>query len=86
MPLPQFNDFDTFNKELLEKSSNLLKREHYALKQPIVYLHFEDINELNQLPPTSFVCTLVYSRKLDNYGKVTTKNIHYYYLNPSLAY
>ena len=86
VPLPQFDDFEEFNKELLKKSSNLLKREHYVLKQPIVDLHFEDINELNQLPPTSFVCTSVSSRKLDNYGRLTTENRHYYYLAPALAY
>lgn len=86
VPLPQFTDFDLYNKELLKKSSELLKREHYILKQPIVDLHFEDINELNQLPPTSFVCTSVSTRKLDNYGRLTTDNRHYYYLDPSLAY
>ena len=86
VPLPEFSDFDAFNKTLLEKSSNLLKREHYILKQPIVDLHFEDINELNQLPPTSFVCTSVSSRKLDNYVRLTTENRHYYYLDPALAY
>lgn len=86
VPLPQFDDFDEFNKELLKKSFNLLKREHYVLKQPIVDLHFEDINELNQLLPISFVCTSVSSRKLDNYGRLTTENRHYYYLDPTLAY
>lgn len=49
-------------------------------------LHFEDINELNQLLPTSFVCTSVFIRKLDNYGRLITENRHYYYLVPSLAY
>ncbi len=86
VPLPQFTDFDLYNKELLKKSSELLKREHYILKRPIVDLHFEDINELNQLPPTSFVCTSVSSRKLDNYGRLTTDNRHYYYLDPALTY
>ena len=86
VPLPEFSDFDLYNKELLKRSSELLKREHYVLKQPIVDLHFEDINELNQLPPTSFVCTSVSSRKLDNYGRLTTENRHYYYLDPAFAY
>ena len=86
VPLPQFDDFNAYNKELLKRSSELLKREHYILKQPIVDLHFEDINELNQLPPTSFVCTSVSSRKLDNYGRLITENRHYYYLDPALAY
>ena len=49
-------------------------------------LHFEDINELNQLPPTSFVCTSVSSRKLDNYVRLTTEIRHYYYLDPVLVY
>ena len=86
VPLSQFDDFDEFNKELLKRSSELLKREHYVIKQPIVDLHFEDINELNQLPPTSFVYTSVSSRKLDNYGRHTTENRHYYYLDLALAY
>lgn len=86
MPLPQFDDFNEFNKTLLVKSFELLKREHYILKQPIIDLHFEDINELNQLSLTSFVCTSVSRRKLDNYGRLTTENRHYYYLDPALAY
>lgn len=49
-------------------------------------LHFDDINELNQLPPTSLVCTAVASRKLDNYGRLTIENRHYYYLDPALSY
>lgn len=36
VPLPQFDDFDEFNKTLLTKSSGLLKIEHYILKQSIV--------------------------------------------------
>lgn len=49
-------------------------------------LHFEDINEINPLPPTKFACTSIQERKLDNYGRLTTANRHYYYLNPSYAY
>lgn len=88
VPLPEFDDFDEYNKQLLQKSQDLLKREHYVLKQPIIDLHFEDINELNQLPPTSFDCSSVTSRKLDNYGRLTSDNRHYYYyyLDPSYAY
>lgn len=50
--IPEFGDFDLYNNDLLKRSSELLKREHYILKQSIVDLHFEDIIELNQLPPT----------------------------------
>ena len=63
-----------------------MKREHYVLKQPIIDLHFEDITELNPLPPTPFDASSVSLRKLDNYGRLTTDNRHYYYLSPSLAY
>lgn len=69
-----------------KKIIRTLKREHYVLKQPIADLHFDDINELNQLPPTSFVCISVSSRKHDNYGRLTTENRHYYYLDPALEY
>ncbi len=84
--LPEFNNFEEYNKELLKKSQDLLKREQYVLKQPSIDLHFKDINELNQLPPTSFECTSVVIRKLDNYGRLTSDNRYYYYLDPSLAF
>lgn len=86
VPLPSFDDFDKYNFELLDKSKQLMKREHYVLRQPIIDLHFEDITELNPLPPTPFDASSVSSRKLDNYGRLTTDNRHYYYLSPSLAY
>ena len=86
VPLPSFDDFDKYNLELLEKSKQLMKRELYVLKQPIIDLHFEDITELNPLTPTPFDAWSVSSRKLDNYGRLTTDNRHYYYLSPSLAY
>lgn len=86
VPLPSFDDFDTFNKELLDKSKDLLKKEHYVLKQAIIDLHFEDITELNQLPTTPFEPSSIVTRKLDNYGRLTTEGRLYYYLSPSLAY
>ena len=86
VPLLSFDDFDTFNKELFDKSKELLKREHYVLKQPIIDLRFEDITELNQLPTTPFEPSSVSFRKLDNYGRLTTEGRLYYYLSPSYAY
>ena len=85
VPLPSFDEFDKYNLELLDKSKRLMKREHYVLKQPIKDLHFEYITELNPLPPTQFDASLISSRKLDNYGRLTTDNRHYY-LDPALAY
>ncbi len=86
VPLPSFDDCDKYNLELLDKSKQLMKREHYVLKKLIIDLHFEDITELNPLPPTPFEESSVSSRKLDNYGRLTTDNRHYYYVSPSLAY
>ena len=37
VPLPSFDDFDLFNKELLDKSKELLKREHYVFTIFIIY-------------------------------------------------
>ena len=59
VPLPSFDDFGKYNLELLDKSKQLMKREHYVLKQPIIDLHLEDITELNPLPPTPFEASLV---------------------------
>ena len=86
VPLPSFDDFDAFNKELLEESKNLLKREHYALKHSIIDLHYEDITELNPLPLTAFEPSSISTKKLDNYGRLTTEGRLYYYLSPSYAY
>lgn len=86
VPVPSFTDFDEYNRQLLDRSKELLKREHYVLKKPIVDLHFEDINELNPLPPTKFQCCAIHERKLDNYGRLSTNTRHYYYLDPSYAY
>ena len=44
------------------------------------------VTELNPLPPTPFEASSISSRKLDNYGRLTADNRHYYYLLPSLAY
>jgi hypothetical protein len=54
VPLSLFDDFYKYNLELLDKSKQLMKREHCVLKQPIIDFHFEDITELNPLPPTPF--------------------------------
>ena len=59
VPLPSFDDFDKYNFELLDKSKQLIKREHYVLKQPIIDLHFKDITELNPLPSTPFEASSV---------------------------
>lgn len=53
-----------------------MKREHYVLKQPIIDLYFEDITELNPLPPTLFETSSILLRKLDNYGRISTDNRH----------
>ena len=49
-------------------------------------MHFEDITELNGLPPTPFEPSSIVTRKLDNYGRLTTEGRLYYYLSPSYAY
>ena len=54
VPLSSFDDFDKYNLELLDKNEQLMKRDHYVLKQPIIDLHFEGITDLNPLPPTPF--------------------------------
>ena len=54
VPLPSFDDFNKYNLELLDKSKQQMKREHYVLKQSIIDLHFEDRTELNPLPHTPF--------------------------------
>lgn len=74
-----------FNKELLDKSTNLLKREHYIYKRPIIDLHFEDLKELCTLSKVRFISQSIQTKLLDNYGRLTLDGI-FYYLNPSYAY
>lgn len=86
VPLPSFDDFEEYNKDLLDKCKNALKREHYIQKKPIIDLHFEDINELNALPLKPFECRFVIDKVLDSYGRLVTSNKIHYYLDPSYAY
>lgn len=44
--LPEFDNFEEYNKELLKKSKDLLKREHYVLKQSIIDLHLKILMSL----------------------------------------
>ena len=86
VPLPEFDDIDAYNKELLDRCKDALKREHYIYKKPIIDLHFEDINELNPINKTSFDCTAVIERVLDSYGRLVFQSKFHYYLNPAYAY
>lgn len=86
VPLPEFDDIDKYNKELLKKCKEALKREHYVYKKPIIDLHFEDINEFNLLPKKQFECQSVATRTLDSYGRLLASNKVHYYLDPSYAY
>lgn len=62
-----------FDFDSIVRNSNIV-----TVKDAIVDLHFEDIAELNGLPPTPFEPSSVQNRKLDNYGRLTTEGRLYY--------
>ena len=86
VPVPEFKDMSDYNKQLLAKSTQLHKREHYIVKDMIIDLHFDDLHELLKLPPTPFETTTVAKYNLDNFGRLTLNNQIFYYLSPELAF
>ncbi len=69
VPIPEFNNIEDYNKELLERCMENLNREHYKKEKLIIDLFQEDIKALEPLPNTEFdACT---------YERVRTSNSQY---------
>jgi len=85
VPIPEFNDIESFNRELLKDSQKKAEELHYKKKKPIKELFKEDQAALLPLPGIPFqVCRYVY-KKADGYGKVQVEGNHFYSTCPEYS-
>jgi hypothetical protein len=67
-PLPEIPDLETFNRELLERCSQDLEREHYVKKDLIADLFKSEREALIPLPRERFRVFTLEKVKTDNYS------------------
>jgi transposase len=85
VPVPEFNDLETFNQQLLKRCDEDHQRPHYEKKQQISELFEEERTLLLPLPKVKFeVCKYV-SAKADACGKIRLESSRIYSTSPSLA-
>ena len=69
VPIPEFKDIELFNKELLQKCTNDLNREHYLKDKTLLELFNEDKQEMLLLPNNQLEIFKLQKASVDKYGK-----------------
>lgn len=77
VPMPEFDDMDIFNKELLYLCDKDMNRMHYSKNKLISELFKEDLKYLNPLPSVPFENETYMRIRTDSYGKFTLDNKTY---------
>lgn len=86
VPVPRFNDLDSFNKELLIKCDQDAQREHYRKNETIEELFQKDKAELLSLPKTKLDVSKYITVKTNDYGRFYLNNgLHEYSVSPQYA-
>lgn len=86
VPIPEFEDIDEYNRELLKKCSTDMDRTHYAKEKTILELYEEDRRACKPLPAVEFDVCSYEQVKSDAYGKFSLNNgRHIYSAVPQLA-
>jgi len=86
VPVPEFDDLDTFNEELLRRCVQDHQREHYRKERLIAQLFDEDQGELLAMPNIPFDPARYESYRADAYGMITTESgRHRYSTSPRYA-
>lgn len=85
VPVPQFDNLEEYNRELLERSVKDHDREHYRHERSIASLHEKDKEKLHPLPSVAFDCSKYEMYKVDNCGKFRVKGNHTYSTAPKYA-
>ncbi len=73
VPVPQFDDLEAFNAELLRPCAQNHQKEHYCKERRIAELSAEEQAELQPLPRTPFDPTCCKSYLADPYGMIATE-------------
>ncbi len=85
VPVPEFEDLQHYNRDLLEQHVVKAEERHYKKLLPIRQLYLADQAALLPLPSKPFdVCRYEYL-KADGYGKVHIDARHYYSTRPEYA-
>lgn len=86
VPVPQFDDLEDFNAQLLRRCAQDHQREHYRKERLIAELFVEDQAELQPLPQIPFDPARYESYRADPYGMITTEaGRHRYSTSPRYA-
>ncbi len=85
VPIPEFEDLEEYNKELLERSVRDHDRGHYRREGTIEDLHKEDKKCLLPLPSVPFDSSRYETYRTDNCGKFRIDGIHTYSTAPKHA-
>ena len=84
VPVPEFDDIDDFNKELLDKCGKDMERERYGKDKLISELFKEDLKNLNPLPSAGFNAETRLTLRTDGYGRFCLDKC-FYSSSPSLS-
>lgn len=85
VPVPEFDDWDEFNRQLLQSHEKKAAEIHYKKQKLISDLFQEDLDACYPLPSHPFdVCRYVV-RKADGYGKICIDGKHWYSTRSELA-
>jgi transposase len=84
VPVPEFDDINEFNKELLRKCKEDMNRPHYKKNQSISSLFEEDLNNLNAVPSAEFQTETYVTARTDAYGRFPLDQC-FYSSSPSLS-
>lgn len=85
VPVPEFDDWDEFNQQLLQSHKKKAAEIHYKKQKLISELFQEDLEACYALPSHPFdVCRYVV-RKADGYGKICVDGKYWYSTRPELA-
>ena len=75
--MPTIVDLEQFNRELLSRCDDDMKREHYRNQELICDLFKEDLKSMLPLPKERFKVTRLIKGKTDNYSFVPFENNKY---------
>jgi len=84
VPVPEFEDLEEYNKELLKKADEDMQRKHYVKGALISELFEEDKKAMHKLPEVDFEIFRLEKAKANNYGKVSL-DTYIYSISPDYA-
>lgn len=85
VPVPEVQDVERFNDELLTRSVSLNDKEHYRKGINQCELFEEDLQALQDLPVSPFNCCRYVTRKTNKYGHIQLDGNHFYSTKPEMA-